>query len=165
MGGGGNGGGDEDRGGVGPESGGYRDGVGVDIDGGGEQGGGWDGGRRFVGRESIGVGDGSGGDGDDGGSDHGVGGAGEGGKGDRGNGGAVTGLLPTEVLSALFMLGTTLAWACCARRSLGACCTACIPVSGWSLVTAPAKTMEPEGSGGGGGHVSHATGQVVRAME
>jgi hypothetical protein len=36
---------------------------------------------------------------------------------------------------------------------------------GWSLVTAPDKTIWSEGSCGGGGHVPHATGQVVRAME
>jgi hypothetical protein len=36
---------------------------------------------------------------------------------------------------------------------------------GWSLVTAPDKTIWSEVSGGGGRHVPHATGQVVRAME
>jgi hypothetical protein len=81
------GGGAEDQGGVGLESRGYKDSM-----------------------------DGSGVDGDDGGSEHGVGDAGDGGKGVRGNGGAVTGLLPTEVLSALVRLGATPPWACCARR-------------------------------------------------
>jgi hypothetical protein len=96
------GGGAEDQGGVGPESGGYKDSVDGSTD--------WGGVRRGGGR----VGDGSGVDGDDGGSDHGVGDAGEGGKGDRGNGGAVAGLLPAEELSALVGLGATPAWACCA---------------------------------------------------
>ena len=98
------GGGAEDQGGAGAESGGYTDSLG------GSTGGGDD--RRGGGR----VGDGSGVDGDDGASNHGVGDAGNGGKGDRGNGGAVTGLLFTEVLSALVRLGATPPWACCARR-------------------------------------------------
>ena len=51
-----------------------------------------------------------------GGRDHGVGDADEGGKGVCGNEGAVTRLLPAEVLDVLVRLGTTLAWACCARR-------------------------------------------------
>ncbi len=38
----------------------------------------------------------------------------EGGKGGCGNGGAVTRLLPAEVLDVLVRPGTTLAWACCA---------------------------------------------------
>jgi len=115
-------------------------------------------------RGGTGVGDGSGGDKDDGGSDRGVGDAGEGGKEDRGNGGAVTGLLPAEVLRALVRLGTTTAWACCARR--WSICTACILTSRapW-LVSAPVEATTPDRSGGGGGHVPHATGQVVRAKE
>ena len=138
------GGGAEDQGGVG-----YKDGVGGSTGGGGD---------RRGGRP---VGDGSGGDGDDGGSDDAVGDAGNGGKGDRGNGGAVTGLLPTEELSALVGLGATPAWACCARRWLS--CTACIPIARarW-LVSAPVATTTP---GGSGGHVPHATGHLVRAMK
>ena len=38
----------------------------------------------------------------------------EGGKGGVRNGGAVTRLLPAEVLDVLVRPGTTLAWACCA---------------------------------------------------
>ena len=142
------GGGAEDQGG-GPESGGYKDSVGGSTDGGGD--------RRGGGR----VGDGSGVDGDDGGSDHGVGDADNGGKGDCGNEGAVTRLLPAEVLSALVRLGTTPAWACCARRWLS--CTACVPTARarW-LVSAPVETTTP---GGSGGHVPHATGHLVRAMK
>ena len=96
-----------------------------------------------------------------GGSDHGEGDAGEGGKRDRGNGGAITGLLPAEELSALVGLGATPAWACCARRWLS--CTACIPTARarW-LVSAPVEKTTP---GGSGGHVPHATGQLVRAKE
>ena len=112
------------------------------------------------GRGGTGVGDVSGGDRDDGGSDHGVGDAGESGKGDRGNEGADKGLLPAEELSALVRLGTTTAWASCARRWLS--CTVCIPR--W-LVSAPVETTTPDRSGGGGGHVPHATGQVVSAIE
>ena len=163
MGWGGNGGGDEDRGGVGLESVEYQDGMGGGIDGGGEQGGGWAGGRRGGGRGGTGVGDGRGGDGDDRGRDHGVGDADEGVKGDRGNGGAVSGLLPEEVLSTLIRLAATTAWACCVRRS---CCTACIPpASARWLVSAPVETTTPERSGRGGGHVPHATWHLVRAME
>jgi hypothetical protein len=45
-------------------------------------------------------------------------------------------------------------------------CTACTPATGWWwLVTAPSKTMRPEGPGGESEHVPHATGQVVRAMK
>ena len=51
-----------------------------------------------------------------GGRDRGVGDADEGGKGVCGNEGAVTRLLPAEVLDVLVRLGTTPAWACCARR-------------------------------------------------
>ena len=93
MGGYGDGGGDgscdEDRGGVGPESGGYRDGVGGGINRGGEGGQGGKGGSRGPRVD---------------------------GKGVRGNEGAVTKLLPAEVLDVLVRLGTTPAWACCARR-------------------------------------------------
>jgi hypothetical protein len=112
------------------------------------------------GRGGTGVGDGSGGDRDDGGSDHGVGDAGKSGKADRGNAGAPTGLLPAEVLGARVRLGATPAWASCARRWLS--CTVCIPR--W-LVSAPVETTTPDRSGGGGGHVPHATGQVVSAIE
>ena len=77
-----NGGVDEDRGGVGPESGGYRDDVGGGISRGGE---GSHGGR--------GVGDTDG-------------------KGVSWNDWAVTKLLPEEVLDVLVRLGTTPAWAC-----------------------------------------------------
>ena len=133
--------GDEDRGRLGPESGGYRDGV-----GGGNS---WEceGGQGGKGR----------------GRGHGVGDTD--GKGVSGNEGAVTKLLPGDVLDVLVRLGTTLAWACCARRCLGACCTACIPARGWLLVASPAKNVEPEGSARRGEHVPHATGQVVRATE
>ena len=51
-----------------------------------------------------------------GGRDRGVGDTDEGGKGVRGNEGAVTKLLPAEVLDVLVRLGTTPAWPCCARR-------------------------------------------------
>ena len=112
------------------------------------------------GRGGTGVGDGSGGNRDDGGSDHGVGDAGESGKGDRGYRGAVTGVLPAEVLRALIRLGTTPDWACYARR--WSSCTACIPR--W-LVSASVETTTPDRSGWGGGQVPHATGQVVRAKE
>ena len=91
-GGGGDGSCDEDRGGVGPESGWYRDGVGGGIIRGGESGQGGKGG----------------------GSGRGVGDADEGGKEVSGNEGAVTRLLPAE--DVLVRLGTTPAWPCCARR-------------------------------------------------
>ena len=81
----------------------------------GVSGGGRGGGSRGSGCGGKGVGDGSGGDGDAGGDD-GVGDVDEGGKGGCGNGGAVTRLLPAEVLDVLVRLGTTPAWACCARR-------------------------------------------------
>ena len=133
--------GDEDRGGARPESGGYRDGVGGGISWGCE------GGQCGKGRgRGRGVGDTDG-------------------KGVSGNEGAVTKLLPGDVLDVLVRLGTTPAWACWARRGLGASWTACIPAIGRSLVSASAKTVMPEETGGGGGHVPHATGQVVRAME
>ena len=79
--------GDEDRGRLGPESGGYRDGVGVGINRGGEGGQGGKGGSRGPRVD---------------------------GKGVSGNVAAVTRLLPAE--EGLVRLGTTLAWACCARR-------------------------------------------------
>ena len=84
--------GDEDRGRLGPESGGYRDGV-----GGGNS---WEceGGQGGKGR----------------GRGHGVGDTD--GKGVSGNEGAVTKLLPGDVLDVLARLVTTPAWACCARR-------------------------------------------------
>ena len=94
MGGYGNGGGncggsgDEDRGGVGPELGGYRDVVGGGINWGGE-----------------------GGQGKGGGRDHGVGDADEGGTAVCGNEGAVTRPLPAE--EGFVSMGTTPAWACC----------------------------------------------------
>jgi homoaconitase/3-isopropylmalate dehydratase large subunit len=87
----------------------------------------------------------------------------DGGKGGCGIRGAVTRLLPAEVLDVLVRLGTMLAWACCARRCLGG--NARIPARGRLLVSSPAKNFEPEGSGRRGEHVSHATGQVVRATE
>ena len=81
---------DKDRGGGRPESGGYRDGVGGGISWGGE------GGQCGKGRgRGRGVGDTDG-------------------KGGSGNEGAVTKLLPGEVLDVLARLGTTPAWACCA---------------------------------------------------
>ena len=44
--------------------------------------------------------------------------------------------------------------------------SACTPATGWwCLVTTPANTIRSEGPGGGGEHVPHATGHVVRAME
>ena len=86
SGGNGGGGGDEDRGGVGPESGGYRDGVGGGINRGGEGGQGGKGGSRGPRVD---------------------------GKGVSRNEGAATRLLPAE--EGLVRLGTTPAWACCAR--------------------------------------------------
>ena len=73
----------------------------------------------------------------------------------------MTGLLPAEVLSALVRLETTTAWACCARR--WSSCTAFIPKARARLLaSAPVETTTP---GGSGGHVPHATGQLVCAME
>ena len=54
---------------------------------------------------------------------------------------------------------------CSSRRWLTTICMGCSPATGWSLVTAPAKTFMPEGAGGGGAHAPHATGQLVHAME
>ena len=88
----------------------------------------------------------------------GVGDADEGGDGGRGNERDVTRLLlPAEVLEVLVRLGTTPAWACCARRWWS--CSACNPAAKarW-VVSAPVAR-------GSGGHVPHATGQLVRAME
>ena len=153
---------DKDPGGAGPESGGYMDSVGRGIDGVGE-GGGRGGGSLGGGRGGKGVGDGSGGNGDDRGSNHGVGDAGKGGRGGLGNGGPVKGLLPAKVLSALVRLGTTTSWACCARRS---CCNTCIPTAtSRGLDSAPVEAITPGGSGKGDGHVSHATGHLVRATK
>ncbi len=56
----------------------------------------------------------SGDDGDAGGDDVTVGDVDDGCKGGCGIGGAVTRLLPAEVLDVLVRLGATLAWACCA---------------------------------------------------
>ena len=160
------GGGDDDKdpGGAGPESGGYMDSVGRGIDG-------WlaraavgrGGGSLGGGRGGKVVGDGGGGDVETGGSDDAVGDAGKGGKGGRGNGGPVKGLLPAKVLSALVRLGTTTSWACCARRS---CCNTCIPTAtSRGLDSALVEAITPGGSGKGDGHVSHATGHLVRATK
>ena len=139
MGGGGGagaGGGEEDGGGGGPEFGRYRNGMGGRINRGGK------GGQGGKGR-SRGVGD-----------------ADEGGDGGRGNEGDVTRLLlPAEVLEVLVRLGTTPAWACCARRWWS--CTACFPAARARRVSS-VETTTPRGSGG---HVPHATGQLVRAKE
>ena len=132
---GGAGGGEGDRGGGGPEFGRYRDGKGERINRGGKGGQGGKGGSR------------------------GVGDADEGGNGGRGNEGDVMRLLPAEVLEVLVRLGTTPAWACCARRWWS--CTACIPAARARRVS----SVETTTPGWSGGHVPHATGQLVRAKE
>ena len=104
---------------------------------------------------------GKGGQGGKGGSrGRGAGDADEGGDGGRGNERDVTRLLlPAEVLEVLVRLGTTPAWACCARRWWS--CTACIPAARARRVS----SVETTTPGGSGGHVPHATGHSVRAKE
>ena len=128
-------GGGEGEGGGG--EGGGEGGGGEGEGGGGEGGGGESGGGEGEG----GGGEGGGGEGEGGGGE-GDGGGGEGGEG--GGGGVAV---------------------CSSRRWLGTSCMEYSPATGWSLGTAPAKTIRPEGPGGGGVHVPHATGQVIRAME
>ena len=74
---------------------------------------------------------------------------------------------PMVVLaSALVRPASVLTAVCSSRRWLGIRSAEYSPASGWSLGrTALAKTITPEGRGGGGVHVPHATGQVVRAIK
>jgi len=132
-------GGGDGEGGGGEGGGGEGEGGGGEGEGGGGEGEGGGGeGEGGEGEGGEGEGEGGGGEGDGGGGEGGEGGGGGGG------GGVVV---------------------CSSRRWLGTSCMEYSPATGWSLVTAPAKSIRPEGSGGGGVHVPHATGQVIRAME